>query len=705
LSRGPNKGLKIMKNFLLAFALLSLALAVGCAKGGNGEGDGIAVTIDDNGISVAGLNLSIPFTATVTGPNSPSQNVTWSIVGASCTGTPNPCGSLSSTTGTSTIYTAPATVPANAAIKIDAVAQANGTAFDGVPLTITPITTNIAPTPVNVGQGLVQQFTAVALPDNAPQVFTWTCSVNGAACANFVSNTSGVAVYTAQDAACSNGCVQVSAVETTDPTGCTVNAKGCTAAKVSVVPSRINGSYAFHFSGYDSSHNPMALAGSVTVASNTSISGVEDELSSAGYSQNTITGGSYTPSTLADKNTNNAGTLVLNTGTFPNQFQIVLDANGDVRMIESDGHGTGSGVLEKPETTQQFNTAAQTYVFGFTGVDSNGKRAGYVGVLPLDGNGNIKAGMVDSNDGGTASAYTGVTGTYHEAGGIWTMSLTLGAQTLNFDFYISSGQNKNAKSPLTLYAISTDAVDADHPALSGRMVLQDPGTTYDKTALNSYSVSHLTGIDSTGSNTLVSLTLGSGDGNGNFSETFDANNAGTTVQAATAPAPCTYTASTAGRYVVTMLGTGTSSCTGGIPFVLYASGANRGMLLDQSSGAVMTGGMDPQGNVIFAGSALPGTYALGTLSSATSGVAPLVANLLLTSTGNQTFIVGGTEHQYPNPAQAVAGTYSIMGIGTGTITLTTPSANYVMYAIDTTHFEMIDVDKTVTNASVIYAEQ
>jgi hypothetical protein len=692
----------MIKRFLLAIVLLSLALAGGCAKGGNGEGDGISVNISDNSISVAGLNLSIPMTATVTGPGSPSQSVTWNITGASCTGTPNPCGSFSSTSGASTIYTAPSTVPTNAAITITAVAQADGTAFDELPLTIVPITTVIAPTPVNVGQGLVQQFTAVALPDNAPQSFTWTCTVNGAACANFVSNTSGVAVYTAQDAACTNGCVQISAVETTDPTGCTVDPKGCTPAKVSVLPSRISGSYAFRFSGYDSSNNPVAVAGSITVTSNSSISGVEDELSSAGYSQNLITAGSYTPSTANDKNTNNAGTLKLTTGAFPNEFQMVLDANGDVRMIESDGHGIGSGVLEQPEKTQQFNTAAQTYVFGFTGVDSDGKRVGYVGVLPLDGNGNIKAGMVDGNDGGTANAYTGVTGIYKTVGGVWTMSLTLGTQTLDFDFYIGSGQNKNAKTPLTLYAISTDTVDANHPALSGRMVLQDPGTTYDKTALNSYSVSHLTGIDGTGSNTLVSLTLGTGDGNGNFGETFDANNAGTIVQAATAATPCTYTTSTSGRYVVTMLGTGTSSCTGGIPFVLYASGANRGMLLDQSSGAVMTGGMDPQSNVVFAGSALPGTYAAGTVSNATSGVAPIVANLLLTSTGNQTFIVGGTE--YPG-AQTLSGTYSIMDIGTGTIALTTPTANYVIYAIDTAHFEMIDVDKTVTNASVIYAEQ
>jgi hypothetical protein len=286
------------------------------------------------------------------------------------------------------------------------------------------------------------------------------------------------------------------------------------------------------------------------------------------------------------------------------------------------------------------------------------------------------------------------------------MSLTLDSQTLDFDFYIGAGQTTaNTRNPLALYAISTHPLDANHPALSGRILFQDPGTAYDKTALNSDSVSHLTGVDGTGSNALVSLISATADGNGNLNnENFDSNNAGIIVQAAAQPATCTYTtdANKMGRYVVTLLGTG-SSCTGGLPFVFYASGANRGFLLDQSSAAVMAGGMDPQsGNGTFAPSELPSTYVAGTVSNATSGVIPMAANLLLTSPGNQTYKVSGT--QYPGPV-AVTGIYTLMFTGTGTIALTTPSANYVIYATDPSHFEMIDVDKTVTNASVIFAQQ
>ena len=690
------------KKVVFTAALFALMLAVGCATGGNGAGSGITVTVSDNSIPVAALNQSLAITATVS-PSTANPAVNWTITGTSCTGSGNPCGSFTSTTATTATYLAPSSVPGTPAITINAVSQADGNAFAKLPLTIVPITTTVAPTPVNVGQGLVQQFTAVAFPDYVPQTFTWSCKVNGSACANFVSGASGVAVYTAQESACTT-CVLISAAQSSDPTGCTVDARDCTPAKVSVVASRVSGTYAFHFSGYDSSHNPVAVAGSVTVATNGAVSGVEDELASGIHTQHTITGGSYTPSTASDNNTNNAGTLTLTTGAFPNQYAVVLDAAGDLRMIESDSHGIGSGSMEKSQTTQFTPNSAQTFVLAFSGTDSLGKRVGYAGVLPLDGAGNIAGGQVDSNDGGTANTYSNVSGAYSSVSGVWTLHFAVGSQTLHFDFYIGPGQlTHGTRTPLTLYAISTDAVDSTHPALSGRLVLQDSSVTYDKTALNSDSISHLTGVDGSGSNTLVSLIAATADSSGNLSTTFDANNAGSIVAAAAAASTCTYTAGTGGRYVMSLLGTGSSTCTGGIPFVFYASGANRGLLLDQSSAAVMTGSMDPQiGNGTFGGSGLPSTYAAASISNATSGVTPIAANLLLTFPSSNTFVVGGTE--YPGP-QSLTGTYNITYPGTGTITLSTPVANYVIYAIDPSHFEMIDVDATVTKASVIYAQQ
>jgi hypothetical protein len=701
----------MMKKYLLAVAVASLMICLGCATGGSGTKGVTSVTI--TGFPQAAVTLSTTYTAAVS-PVSESQAVTWTLSGAACTGTPNPCGSFtSSTTSNPVTYQAPATPPSST-ITITAASQVDPTQTGHLVVTVVPITTTVTTTTVNIGHGLVQQFAATASPDNVPQTFTWTCTVSGNPCANFSSNTSATAAYTATEAPCGNNCLNVSAVSSINPTGCTLDPKGCTAAKGSILASRlVNASYAFRFAGYDSSHNPVAVAGSITV-NNGAITGVEDENTAGGPAQHNITAGSYTPSTANDNNTNNAGTLSFtNGGTFPNQFQAVLDANGDFQMIESDGHGTGSGVMQK-SATSQFNTAAQPYVFGFTGVDSSGKRVGYVGLLPLNGSGNVSSGTVDANDNGstmnlcgTSPCNVGGSYQYNSGTGVGQLTLTTGI-TQHFDFYIAGGQTKNAPNPLTLYAISTDPINSTHPALSGSIVAQYSGITYDSSVLSGTSVSHVTGVDASGSNTLVSMIAAKGDGNGNIPQVFDSNNAGTIVQATTkASSPCTYSTSTGGRYVITLLGTTSTACTGGIPFVFYASGTNRGFLLDQSSSAVMTGGMDPQDNNLVAASQLPGAFALATESNATSGVVPTAANLLLTFTGNTIpGAVAGT--QYPG-TKSVSGTYTFSGTGvtasvSGTIVVT-PTANYVFYPIDATHFYMIDVDAGVTDPSVIYGQQ
>ena len=266
------------------------------------------------------------------------------------------------------------------------------------------------------------------------------------------------------------------------------------------------------------------MAGSLTAGSNGTInSGVEDVAINGECKQYTTVSGSYTPSSNDGNNiSNNLGTLTLNASGGPTYtYTAVLTSSGIIRMIESDGAGTGSGVLQKSGTA--FNSGGQTYAFGFTGVDSSGNRTGYVGLLPMTPNANgtggtISGGLLDTNDGGNAktvcnSPPCGVTGTYTlNANGVWQMTLNSGVSTFNFDFYVSSGtaQSKTAPGPLTLYAISTDPV-ATNPAVSGSMVYQVPLTSgYNNAAFNGTSVSNLTGWDATaGANVNVSLTNGS----------------------------------------------------------------------------------------------------------------------------------------------------------------------------------------------------
>src|SRR5229473_2592910 len=470
----------MIKKCLVAVALLSLALAGGCAKGGNGvvpPQPAIDVTVTSpKNVNSNAIYPTQTLTLTATVSNANTTAVNWSLSGP---GTLTPV--TPPTTPATATYVAPGTAGSQATVT--ATLAADTTVTGSLTLSIVDITTDVAPSTLSVGKGLTQQFTAVAVPDDAPQTFTWSCTANGVSCVNFVqdSSVSGLAVYTANDS-CSNCNVQISAAATLDPTGCSPNPKNCTIAKPALVASRLSGTYAFRFSGYDSSSHATAAVGTFTVASNGAISGVEDEMTSSGPAQHSIAAGSYAHISASDPNSNNAGTLTLPSGVYPNQYQVVLDGAGDIEMIESDGHGTGSGIAQKSSSANLF-TGNQTFAFGFTGVDSNGDRIGYVGVLPMNGSGTIVGGQVDVNDNGTANSYSNVGGMYQpdpNISGEWNiknLTLTSGV-TLNFDFFISSGSTSKAN-PLTFYAISTDPVDATHPAVSGTMVLQDSSLPYD----------------------------------------------------------------------------------------------------------------------------------------------------------------------------------------------------------------------------------
>jgi hypothetical protein len=396
-----------------------------------------------------------------------------------------------------------------------------------------------------------------------------------------------------------------------------------------------------------------------------------------------------------------------------------MSGSGNMQMVESDSTGvTGSGLMQKSST--QFNSSAQTFAFGFTGVDSKSSRVGYVGVLPMTPNANgtggtISGGMIDTNDNGNTSNVCGtspctVSGTYVQDANplLWHMTLSAGTTALDFDFFVSGGltQTKTTANPpaLTLYAISTDPL-LTNPAVSGSMVFQVPMTLgYNNAAFSGSSVSALTGINPTASNSSnVALINGTTDGTssgtggtGGFTGSFDQNDDGTILSVSEFPSatatsnPYSYVASgSIGRYIFQLpVNAGASASAAPTPFVLYASGANRGFLLDQSSAAVFTGAMYPQSTVNsfeYAPSELPGTFATSTMPNSISGVVPFVENLLLTSTGSATYNVSGAENT-GSGYQSLAGSYTMNSNGTGAIALTSPVppavATNVIYAVD-----------------------
>jgi hypothetical protein len=715
------------KNWALAAALLSLAVSISCSSAHSPKGIGAFVSIsDENNLIVLYPAQAVKFTATVTGNSNTA--VTWSLSqnGTDCTNNATLCGTLSSTTSNPVTYTAPDQNNVPASVTVTATAAADNTQSDFIDLSINHISVQITPNVASVGVGLTEQYTAVVLPDDAPQDVTWSIQQCSGSCGSIGAQTG---LYNGTGA--SNGdtfLVQAKVPPSLDASGFIQS------GLQTIVSSRLLGSttYAFRFSGFNLS-GATAFVGNFTVSSNGQniTSGVWEEMTSGGPFERTLTG-SYAKSSQNSPDSNNQGTLTLSPqGTSTFKFNVVFDAAGDMQMIEADNNGTGSGIIEP--VTGTFNglgSLKKGFVFGFTGVDYlTTARTGYVGLVTMDGAGNIGApGMLDTNQAGNEGSDSSVTGSYTFVGnGIYTMTLVSNLGTFKFKLFGVSG-NLTAATPATLYAISTDPV-GQKPGVSGTVVFQNPNLDFGVGGLKNAAIIALTGSDNSGSN--VSLTLANPDGKGHISGQFDQNDAGNIVSVSSFN--YTYTASQNGRYVIELLGNPNASpAISPLPFVFYASASDTGFLLDQSSASVMTGTMVPQKSPKggYANSDLPSTYAAATQSSGAIAVDPLAANLLLTCGGNTcagspfkgTFDVTGTEYDGSGCLGPITGTYAVQSSGVGIPTgnnptgmmLTAPcTQNFVMYMVDvvsagkndTSRFLMMDVDANTKNASIINVQQ
>ena len=694
-------------------ALLSVALWTGCATGGGGHSKGVTVTVSSGGVSVLAVTLTTPFTATVVGTD--NHAVTWSVSGDGCSG--NACGTIDS----NGLYTAPATAPDPATVKITATSQADNTRSGSASINVLQVLAIITPkvndTELNVAKGVAQQFTATALPDDKrAQSFTWslTCDAGANLCGTLDA---GTGLYTAPNAVPNPATAHVTATSTIDPLGVDT-------VDVTITTARLagNSTYAFHLTGFDA-NGAVALAGNfATNGSGAIIGGTQDELTTTLHNTRTITSGSLS------LDNNGHGTLTLNTSAGARTYKVAFNANGDGKMIEFDSVARASGRIVQANTAKFKNSAlpaGSTFVFGLQGVDEVLSRIGLVGLFKPDGAGGIDSGMFDINDNGTISltdAMDPTTSGYNiQSDGRGLLSLTDDATgtTYNYAIYVTTGITNKAANPLTLFAISIDDPQ-NNPAVSGEIVFQDPTPSYVNADFTDFFVAGLTGVNSSG-HSLASITIGAGNGqsSGQLNGQYDANNAGTIVAAKTF-ASYSYNATpiNSGRYELDLLSDPKTH------FVLYSSANSRGFLLQidtvNNSNFVYAGQMDPQPGGFFARSQMAGSYVGVTNYPATSGASQQLDNFLFTSLLPD-FTVGGKQDETDggqNGAQSLSGTYSLDSDGTGTIKLTQPGTqNYVIYALDdpkidtrkdstmNQHFVMINVDTSNSNPAVISAER
>ena len=254
---------------------------------------------------------------------------------------------------------------------------------------------------------------------------------------------------------------------------------------------------------------------------------------------------------------------------------MAVDTTGAGRLIQSDPanpQAYGSGAI-KPQTLGSLSGGRFRLRLDRSRLASN--RFASAGSFLMSNSGNLAAGTIDVNDGGTVTSDTFLTGSYSAPDpgtGRGTASLSVnGATAQNFSYYLVS--------PQEMIQVSTDQVSQTSPANADFCAAgKRGGLDFTNVALKGASVLQANGVNPNGGSPeavgVAGLFNGDGttDGNGfgNASVLFDQNTAGTLAQQQVA----------GGQYkVVSQNGRVTLNGFGGTPPVLYLVGQNQAFVV------------------------------------------------------------------------------------------------------------------------------
>jgi hypothetical protein len=622
------------------------------------------------------------FSANVTGTT--NTGVTWSLEGSGCSG--SACGTISS----SGLYIAPGTIPSPAQVSVKATSDDDGTKSASANVTIiAPVGVTISPTSAVVAVGGQQQFQA-KVTGSTNKAVDWSLSgagCSGSGCGSV--NSSGL--YTAPANVPSPATVIVKASAAID----TSRSASATISLVANQDSKLQGQYAFRFTGFDSD-GPYQAAGSFSADGNGNVTaGLEDVNSSASPATSVTFTGTY------HVGGDNRGTLTFSSATGLQTFSIALNQAGTSgRFIEFDASGIrGSGVIEKQDQTAfALSTFKGAYVVSLAGQDSVGNRIGALAILDFNGAGAIVGGSMDVNDGGTVlptfGSFQGVYRIDNTGRGLVTLSIPgFAGGAFRFAFYVVSA-NK-------LLLVSIDQLSSDNPIFGGPAELQS-GAPFLSSSFTGATVFSLAG-EAAGTPQVLAGQI-SFDGVSQPLVQFDQNTGGTVITGNVLT----------GAYSVGVNGPGTlnlDNSNGSMKvWDIYAISPNHAFVMDASSADVGMGELKPQSvGAPFSNGDILGTYVLG------SGE-PLVSAATL-STGISAFngktAVSGKEDISTSSAlftgQSLTGSYSVSSSsndGRGTLILTSPSGETIaLWVTSETEVLGIEIDSSNSKPVVLYFEQ
>ena len=572
-----------------------------------------------------------------------NEAVTWSLSGTSCGGAA--CGTIDD----DGVYTAPLSIANEVSATVRATSVADPSKSDTAALTLKPVTVTLTPETASVKTGTSQQFSA-SVQGGSNSGVTWSLSgtgCSGSACGTI--STSGL--YTAP------GVVPVPPAVTVKATA-VADATRFDTASVTVIHDpnvKLNGAYAFIYTGWDMSSRSLDAVGSFTADGNGHLNGLIDVngVNTAYRNINQAFSGTYQMN-AAD----NRGQMVFNLPTGTRTFRFTVDSSGEKGhfiLFESTGR-YGSGMFKR-QTTSDFSLAKLNgdYAMGMVGLSASGdERNGVLGRMHIDGTGHLSNTSLDiTNSNGPADnvSFTGSIAMNSGSGmafGRGTLAVSTIATNANFSFYLVDDDEA--------YMIRTDVIGDDVPPLVGGFMKQ-VGGPFTAASFSGRSVFYLTGL-------VLQTVRKAGVTVGEFNVTNGAGSAQYTWNVGGS----VYSGSTGVSATVSTNGRGLLGSAVLGPHVFYLVGPNTGFIMkfENPGTSVNFGFFEAQSAGPFSNASLNGEYFGGAIAPATGSVGyghgfqTYNGNGAWSGTGDTASPEGGL-----SPDTPVSGTYVITDAATG----------------------------------------
>ena len=509
--------------------------------------------------------------------------------------------------------------------------------------------------PQSIVMGQTVNITATVTGASSNAGVTWSLSGAG----SLVNPTSTSVTYQAPASISMPEAATVTASAAADVTktaslGITVNVGN--AACDSGNESKLNGSYAFLFQGFNSK-GYVAIAGQFTADGRGKIMGGQEDVTTATSTTGTNPIQLNAANSSYSLGSDNRGCLALASSSGTTNFRFSAgSSNGAVftkgSLVEfDDSSGTGqrgAGILRLQDSSA-FSTSSFTgnFAFGGSGVNSSAERFAIAGVADLS-SGIVTGGEADADDGGTPINQTLAAGNYIiESSGRGRLSFAFGASPVNFAFYVVSRSEA--------IVLTIDSLTASNPIAAGLAELQS--ATFSSSSLSGNIVLHDTAFSSSGP--IVVLGLLSADGATNISgPTF--NNAGGMSGSSTLTE--SYTIASDGR--VSLVG-------GAHPAVYYLYGTNEGFEVGTGPDSSF-GFLENQSAGPFTNSSISGAYSLGSENPSESVIQMASGVILANGSAGSPALSGTIDESGPlglTPGVPFAGSYSAGSNGVGNISV------------------------------------